>query len=152
MVPWSFVVLDRLPLNVHGKVDRKALPAPEAVSGRSYVAPRNELERRIAAAWREVLGLQQVGVHDNLFELGGSSLVIVKLHTRLEQDLGRALPIMDLFRNTTIDALARHLTREEGQEAGAAAQARARTEVRRESLERLSRTRARRQGRTKREE
>jgi acyl carrier protein len=106
MVPWTFVTLDGLPLTANGKVDRKALPAPAQPDGggTGYAAPRNELERAIAAVWREVLGLAQVGVHDNLFELGGSSLVVVKLHGRLEQELGRKLPMMELFRHTTIDA------------------------------------------------
>jgi acyl carrier protein len=110
------------------------------------MAPRNELERAIAAAWREVLGVQQVGVHDNLFELGGSSLLVVKLHGRLEKELGRKLPMMDLFRHTTIDALARHLAQEEPQRESGADQARARTQTRREALAQLQQNRNRRRG------
>ncbi len=74
------------------------------------MAPRNELERAIAAVWREVLELEQVGVHDNFFESGGSSLLIVKLHGRLNEALGTDVPILELFRHTTIDALARKLS------------------------------------------
>ncbi|HEY3566280.1 MAG TPA: phosphopantetheine-binding protein, partial [Thermoanaerobaculia bacterium] len=111
MVPWTFVMLDRLPVTANGKLDREALPAPgEAAAGEAYVAPRNELERSIAAVWREVLGLERVGVHDNFFESGGSSLLIVKLHGRLNEALGTEIPIMELFRHSTIDALARKLS------------------------------------------
>jgi acyl-coenzyme A synthetase/AMP-(fatty) acid ligase/aryl carrier-like protein len=146
MVPWTFVVLDSLPLTANGKVDRKALPAPKVASSEGYVAPRNELERVIAAAWKEILGLRQIGVHDNLFELGGSSLLVVKLHGRLEQELGRKLSVMDLFRHTTIDALARHLSQEEPQRESGADQARARTQTRREALSQLQQNRNRRRG------
>src|SRR5262249_5211161 len=68
-VPPSFVTLDRLPVTANGKLDRQALPAPgEAAGGEAYEAPRNELERSVAAVWREVLGVERVGVHDNFFE------------------------------------------------------------------------------------
>jgi surfactin family lipopeptide synthetase A len=115
MVPWSFVTLDRLPVTANGKLDRDALPAPGApgaapAAAEAYVAPRNELERAIAAVWREVLELERVGVHDNFFESGGSSLLIVKLHGRLNEALGTDVPILELFRHTTIDALARKLS------------------------------------------
>jgi hypothetical protein len=159
MVPWALVILPSLPLNANGKIDRGALPAPQAAGdGGRYVAPRNSLERTIAGGWREILGLERVGVHDNFFELGGSSLLAVKLHGRLIQALGgKDLSIMDLFRYPTVDALARHLAQGqtdpgERREVRAAGQARARTEIRRESLERLSKTRSRRRGQNEREE
>ncbi len=115
MVPWSFVLLDRLPVTANGKLDRKALPSPQAAAagapaGEDHVAPRNELERAIAEVWREVLHLDRVGVNDNFFESGGSSLLIVKLHGRLGEALGREIPILELFRHTTIEALARKLS------------------------------------------
>ncbi|HYG62676.1 MAG TPA: non-ribosomal peptide synthetase, partial [Thermoanaerobaculia bacterium] len=149
MVPSAFVALQSLPLTGNGKVDRKALPPPPLPEGggSGYTAPRNELERTIAAIWREVLGLQQVGVHDNLFELGGNSLVVIKLHGRLEQELERKLPIMELFRHTTIDALARALAGDAPQREGGAEQARTRTQTRRESLAQLNEARARRRTR-----
>src|SRR5436305_10178368 len=124
MVPWSFVMLDRLPVTANGKLDRQALPAPgEAAAGAAYVAPRNELERTIAAVWREVLEVERVGVHDNFFESGGSSLLIVKLHGRLKEALGTDLPILELFRHTTIDALARELSEAPPAAEGAPAEA-----------------------------
>ncbi|HYG61472.1 MAG TPA: amino acid adenylation domain-containing protein, partial [Thermoanaerobaculia bacterium] len=149
MVPWTFVEVEALPLTANGKVDRKALPAPQVTAGEGYVAPRNNLERAIATVWREVLGLARVGVHDNFFELGGSSLLVVKLHGRLKQALGnRNLSVMDLFRYSTVDALARYLAAGEARGESSAEQARARTRTRRESLQQLSEARSQRRGRT----
>ncbi|MFL6235266.1 MAG: amino acid adenylation domain-containing protein, partial [Thermoanaerobaculia bacterium] len=151
MVPWSFVTLDRLPVTANGKLDRGALPAPgEAAGGEAYVAPRNELERSIAAVWREVLGVERVGVHDNFFESGGSSLLIVKLHGRLNEALGTEIPILELFRHTTIDALARKLSEAPAVEEEAAApaaapraeEARERARSRQDSLRQLREARA----------
>ena len=149
MVPWSFVMLDRLPVTANGKLDRQALPAPgEAAAGAAYVAPRNELERTIAAVWREVLEVERVGVHDNFFESGGSSLLIVKLHGRLKEALGTDIPILELFRHTTIDALARELAAAPPAETVAPAeapqaeQARERARSRQDSLRQLRETRA----------
>ena len=149
MVPWSFVMLDRLPVTANGKLDRQALPAPgEAAAGEAFVAPRNELERAIAAVWREVLGLERVGVHDNFFESGGSSLLIVKLHGRLNEALGTDVPILELFRHTTIDALARKLSEAPPAEEAAAVEApqaeeaRERVRSRQDSLRQLRESRA----------
>jgi amino acid adenylation domain-containing protein len=160
MVPWSFVILDRLPVTANGKLDRQALPSPQTAAAlatagdeAAYVAPRNELERAIAEVWREVLQLERVGVHDNFFESGGSSLLIVKLHGRLHEALGREIPVMELFRHTTIDALARKLS--EAPPEGAAPAEEARTEQTRErarsrqdSLRQLREARAGRRGKT----
>ncbi|MEO6191373.1 MAG: amino acid adenylation domain-containing protein, partial [Thermoanaerobaculia bacterium] len=165
MVPWSFVILDRLPVTANGKLDRHALPSPREAAalaagagadaeGEAYVAPRSELERAIAEVWREVLQLERVGVHDNFFESGGSSLLIVKLHGRLHEALGREIPVMELFRHTTIDALARKLS-EAPPPAGAApteeartGQTRERARSRQDSLRQLREARAGRRGKT----
>jgi aryl carrier-like protein len=154
MVPWTFALLGSMPLTVNGKVDRaalSALPAPRTVAaaGTGFVAPRNELEREIGAVWREVLGLPRVGVHDNFFESGGSSLLIVKLHSRLKAALGADLPVTELFRHPTIDALARRLGEAPRAEAvqEKVAAARARTSGRREALQQMSQVRAKRRGR-----
>jgi amino acid adenylation domain-containing protein len=111
MVPAAFVVLDALPLTANGKLDRRALPAPDAAPRGPAVAPRTATEEAIAAVWREVLGLPAVGVKDSFFDLGGHSLLVVQVHRRLSAQFPE-LAIVDLFRYPTISALARLLTRE----------------------------------------
>ncbi|HEV7509092.1 MAG TPA: non-ribosomal peptide synthase/polyketide synthase [Thermoanaerobaculia bacterium] len=156
MVPWTFVRLDTLPLSANGKVDRKALPAPQVAvtPDAGFVAPRNDLERRIGTVWREVLDLPAVGVHDNFFESGGSSLRIVKLHSRLKAALEVEVAVTDLFRHPTIASLARHLAEQPRVEALEEAlqekveAGRARTRGRQEALRQMSQARASRRGRT----
>ncbi len=112
MVPTAWVVLQSLPLSPNGKVDRKALPAPgragQAGTAGS-VAPRNPAEERVAAVFREVLGLESVGVHDNFFELGGHSLLAVRTAFRLGEVFGAELPVAALFQVPTVAGLAAHL-------------------------------------------
>ena len=111
MVPSAWVFLDELPLTPNGKVDRRALPEPEGVGVGTveYLAPRSQMEQTIARIWCEVLGIERVGIHDGFFQLGGHSLQLMAVSTRLESDLGRRVPIADLFRFPTVDALARFL-------------------------------------------
>ena len=112
MVPAALVSLPALPRTVSGKVDPQALPAPrEAEAGLPAAgeAPRTGLEQSIAEIWREVLGVDQVGVEDNFFDRGGHSLLLIRVHSRLQKLLGREIPVVDLFNHPTIAALARHL-------------------------------------------
>jgi aryl carrier-like protein len=110
LVPSAFVFLPRLPRSSSGKVDRRALPEPPPeVDGMTPVAPRTELERTITGIWRDVLGLEEVGVDQNFFDLGGHSLRLVEVHSRLRKVLGRDVSIVDLFRFPTVAALARQL-------------------------------------------
>jgi len=111
MVPAAFVVLDALPLTANGKLDRRALPAPDAAARGPVVAPRTATEEAIAAAWREVLGLPAVGVEDSFFDLGGHSLLIVQVHRLLAAQFPE-LAVVDLFRYPTISALAQFLSKE----------------------------------------
>ena len=118
MTPAAFVVLEELPRTTSGKPDRRRLPAPDAARptlDAVYVAPRTKLEQEVAAVWREVLRLEKVGVQDNFFDLGGHSLLIVEAHLKLRDRLGREIPVVDLFSHPTIEALANHLGREEGE-------------------------------------
>jgi non-ribosomal peptide synthase protein (TIGR01720 family) len=119
MVPSAFLELAAIPVTPNGKVDRRALPEVQAERqlSESFVAPRSALESQIAAVWREVLGIQQVGIRDNFFDLGGHSLLLMKVHANLLETLGRELPIVALFEHPTIEALARHLDREQEQRA-----------------------------------
>jgi amino acid adenylation domain-containing protein len=109
MVPSAFVMLEALPLTQNGKLDRQALPAPDqsrAGAERGFVAPRSELERAIAAVWQEVLGLERVGIHDNFFDLGGHSLLVIRLHGKLRELLHVEPSIIDLFRYPTVSSQA----------------------------------------------
>ncbi|MCB0207971.1 MAG: amino acid adenylation domain-containing protein [Anaerolineae bacterium] len=114
MVPATFVMLDALPLTPSGKVDRRSLPTPmeRGQLDTAYVMPQTEAERRIAAVWQEVLHLDKVGIHDNFFDLGGHSLLIVQVYSRLQPFWGENLAMVDLFRYSTIQSLAEYLSRQ----------------------------------------
>ncbi|HSU14720.1 MAG TPA: amino acid adenylation domain-containing protein [Longimicrobium sp.] len=110
MVPAAWVPMDALPLNPNGKVDRLRLPAPgERERVQTETAPRTAAEQAIARVWREVLGVEHVGVDENFFEIGGHSLLLARLQERLNEEMGSALTFVDLFQFTTIAALAGHL-------------------------------------------
>ncbi len=106
MVPSAIMVLESLPLNPNGKVDRKALPEPDFVSTSHYEAPQGEVEEALARAWREVLGIAQVGRHDNFFELGGHSLAILQVQQKLQQALSVSLPLRLYFENPLLKDIA----------------------------------------------
>ncbi|HEY6351462.1 MAG TPA: amino acid adenylation domain-containing protein [Candidatus Angelobacter sp.] len=110
MMPKVFITLQELPRNSRGEVNRAALSAlgEERVTGQ-YVPPRTELEQMIAASWQEVLGLDQVGVHDNFFDRGGHSLLIMRLHQKLRAVLSLDIELLHLLQFPTIDSLSRFL-------------------------------------------
>jgi amino acid adenylation domain-containing protein len=150
MVPWAFVELPALPVTANGKLDRDALPAPREVRAErdgAYEAPRNDLERTISEVWREVLQLDRVGVRESFFEIGGSSLLMGRVQSRLSRAIGREVPFVDLFRHPTIESLARSLEGGAPDPEEKAEAARARTETRRESLRQLQQMRGQRRGR-----
>jgi amino acid adenylation domain-containing protein/non-ribosomal peptide synthase protein (TIGR01720 family) len=108
MVPAAFVALDALPLTANGKVDRKALPAPDQPgSQESYVAPRTREEEILATVWAQVLRLPRVGVNENFFELGGDSILSVQIAARARQ-AGLLLTTRQVFEHQTVAGLARH--------------------------------------------
>ena len=109
MVPASFIILDTLPLLPNGKLDRRALPAPEAVRPdlpQAFVAPRTSVEQSLAGVWSDLLGLPQIGVHDNFFDLGGHSLLTTQLISRVRELFKVELPLRQVFQQPTIAALA----------------------------------------------
>jgi thioesterase domain-containing protein/acyl carrier protein len=113
MVPSAFVMMDALPLNANGKVDRKALPAPDRddlLTRNPYVAPRNETELKLVRIWEEVIGVSPVGIEDDFFLLGGHSLIAVRLMARIEKEFGRKLPLSILIHTGTVKHFAEALT------------------------------------------
>ena len=128
MLPGAFVVLEALPLTPNGKIDRKALPAPDFASsaGASYVAPRSPLEEIIAGAFARVLGLARVGINDNFFEIGGHSLLVMKVVGQVREALRREVPVREVFEAPTVAELARRLASHSGE---ASAPALVRTDV-----------------------
>jgi amino acid adenylation domain-containing protein/non-ribosomal peptide synthase protein (TIGR01720 family) len=110
MVPGVIVELATLPLNANGKVDRKALPAPEAGGGRAYEPPQSGTEAELAAIWAEILGVERVGRHDNFFELGGHSILALRLQRFARERLSADLPLRAYFDSPNLAALAESLT------------------------------------------
>jgi amino acid adenylation domain-containing protein len=143
MVPSAFVALAALPLSPNGKVDRSALPAPALTRTDSgaNAQPRNQVERTIAEIWREALQLETIGIHDNFFDLGGHSLLAVHVHGRIQEQLGREFPMLELFRHPTISTLAEALS--EGQDTEAAIEEiRTRAQRQKEAMQRQQQLRA----------
>lgn len=120
MIPAAFVFLETLPLTANGKLDRRALPAPDrSQSNRSlhFVAPQTTTEREIAAIWQEVLGLEQIGITDNFFELGGHSLLATQVISRLRETYRTELSVRSLFENPTIAQLAEQIVEQQLEQA-----------------------------------
>jgi SagB-type dehydrogenase family enzyme len=113
MLPGAFVLLDALPLSANGKVDRSALPSPETNPSEQadpFVAPQSQIEQTIAALLREVLQLPQVGVNDNFFDLGGNSIHLVQVHSKLQTAFSTEIPLVEMFKHSTVRALAAYLS------------------------------------------
>jgi len=115
MAPEYFVEVDRIPVNENGKVDVSLLPPlpthrPVGVS--TYIEPRGSIQQVIAETWKEVLGREKIGTRDNIFDLGGNSLDMIKISSKLKEKLDRDIPVMALFTYPTIDLLERYLMEE----------------------------------------
>ncbi|MFT4095054.1 MAG: amino acid adenylation domain-containing protein [Niabella sp.] len=108
MIPSVFVVLQELPLTANGKVDHRKLPAPE-IEQQKYVAPKTEGEVLLAGIWSEIFDREQIGVYDDFFNLGGHSLMAIKVMTKIEEVAGIRLPIATLFETPTIKGLAKKI-------------------------------------------
>jgi amino acid adenylation domain-containing protein len=112
MVPAHLMLLERMPLTVNGKLDRQALPQPDAsLSQQAYRAPGSELEQRIAAIWAEILGVERVGLDDNFFELGGHSLLATRVISRVRQEQQLDASLKALFERPVLKAFAQGLER-----------------------------------------
>ena len=109
LIPSAFVVLQAMPLTANGTIDRAALLAPDEGAGKSVtgtVAPRDELEAQIINVWRSVLGVSRIGIRDSFFDLGGHSMLAVKMTAELKKAIGRTIPLMSLFEAQTIEQIA----------------------------------------------
>ncbi|WP_026061893.1 non-ribosomal peptide synthetase, partial [Rhodococcus rhodochrous] len=129
MVPASLMVLDALPLNTSGKLDRKALPEPVFSSTRIFREPRTPAERAVAEAFGEVLGVERVGLDDDFFELGGNSLVATQVVSRIGAALDTQVPVRVLFEASTVVGLATRLAKQIGTGARSPLVARPRPDV-----------------------
>ena len=104
--------LDSLPLTASGKVDRRALPAPDGSRpdlAEAYLAPRNRTEELLAKIWAEVLKLERIGIHDNFFDLGGHSLLATQVASRIREVFRIELPLRALFETPTVAGLSNHI-------------------------------------------
>jgi acyl-CoA synthetase (AMP-forming)/AMP-acid ligase II/2-polyprenyl-3-methyl-5-hydroxy-6-metoxy-1,4-benzoquinol methylase/acyl carrier protein len=111
LVPDALVVLEALPVNANGKVDRRALPAPVRAVDRPYLAPGTPVEEAVAEIWREVLGVDRVGVDARFFELGGHSLLATQVQSRIRQQLAVDLPLRSFFEHDSVAGLAAEIER-----------------------------------------
>ncbi|WP_062054967.1 hybrid non-ribosomal peptide synthetase/type I polyketide synthase, partial [Aquimarina longa] len=112
MIPAIWVELDHMPLTSNGKINKRSLPDPNmsSLSSQKYIAPRNDIEEKLAIIWQEVLDISQVGIHDNFFELGGHSLLATRLVSLIRRDLEIEITIKDVFTHVTIATLGLHLS------------------------------------------
>ncbi|MDZ8084257.1 MAG: amino acid adenylation domain-containing protein [Nostoc sp. DedQUE12b] len=116
MLPSAFVMLESLPLAPSGKVDRKALPKPDNLRPEletTYVKPRNEVEHLIVDTWQKILKVEKVGIQDNFFDLGGHSLNVLQVHSKLRELLKVDLAITDLFKYPTISSLSNYFSQKD---------------------------------------
>jgi acyl carrier protein len=111
MIPSYFVLLERIPLTSNGKVDRKALPAPGISTGEEYLAPGNEIEEQLVEIWSEVLNIEKeiIGVKDNFFDLGGNSLKVMQLNSKLKKIYERDMAAVKMFKYPTIRSFAGYI-------------------------------------------
>ncbi len=112
MIPAKFVLLEAFPLTSNGKLDRRALPAPETTVRRledSFEEPQSDLERNIARIWQDLLHLEKVGLHNNFFDLGGHSLLMFQVHKNLQERFNLDVTLVDLFTYPTVSSLAHYL-------------------------------------------
>jgi acyl carrier protein len=129
--------LKSLPLTANGKIDRRSLPVPDCLRpelAAAYVAPQTEIERAIATIWQEMLHLDRVGIHDNFFDLGGHSLLIVQLYSKLQGAFNRTISITDIFKYPTINSLAKYLNQDRNLQPAFDEQSQDRADLRRQLI------------------
>jgi natural product biosynthesis luciferase-like monooxygenase protein/amino acid adenylation domain-containing protein len=121
MVPAAIVPVAEMPLTANGKIDRSRLPAPDRIrlqQTEAYASPRSDIERQLAESWQQVLDVERVGIHDNFFDLGGNSFLLLQACSKLPHLLDRETGVIEFFRYPTIASLAHHLSNGQGQAPG----------------------------------
>ena len=119
MVPSFFKQLDRIPLTANGKVDRKALRSSgtSLEVGVKFTPPQSQIQIKIAGIWKELLQLEDVGIHDKFFDIGGTSMDVIKVNARVKKEFAREIPLIVMYKYTTVASLA-HFLEQDGMEAG----------------------------------
>ena len=157
MLPSEFLMLDQWPLTPNGKIDRLALlrraresresgAVARGAAAHGAVAPSTALERRLAALWSEILDRGEIGIHDNFFDLGGHSLLLLRLHRKVEELAGRPVQLTELFHHPTVYTLSRYLAAGEAKPAATFEHSTARAEKKRQA-QRRKKARSRARGR-----
>jgi acyl carrier protein len=123
MLPSAFVLLEALPLTASGKIDRRALPAPDSFNSQreleeSYVAPRTSVEEALVTIWAEILSVERVSVHDNFFHLGGHSLLATQLISRVRDSFQVELPLRTIFETATVSGMSVAILQRRAEEVG----------------------------------
>jgi amino acid adenylation domain-containing protein len=116
MIPSRFVLLDALPLNHSGKLDRQSLPAPDdsrSEFATCYIAPRTPIEQQLIDIWKDILGIQEIGIYDNFFELGGHSLLATRINARIRREIDIVLPLRDIFLHPTVESSALNILKQQ---------------------------------------
>ncbi len=118
MIPSNYIMLEEFPLTPNRKIDRKALPTPDKNRPEldNYVIPKTQIEQEIAQIWQEVLQVEKIGIHDNFFDLGGHSLLMVKVHSKLREKFSRDVSLVEMFRYPTISALVTYFSHTSNEE------------------------------------
>ena len=107
MIPDTFIEIESIPLTVNGKINKKALPPPEisSLQKQEFVGPRNPMEAQLVNIWENVLNVQRVGIHDNFFDLGGHSLLVIQVTSEIRKELHVELPVAIVFQYSTVAEL-----------------------------------------------
>jgi tyrocidine synthetase-3 len=116
MIPAYFAELDEIPLNANGKIDKKSLPEPGIIVEKDYIAPENDIERRLVDIWSEVLNIDKevIGINSSFFDLGGHSLKVLTLTAKIHKELGVEIPLMEIFKTPSIKRIARYIDKSAG--------------------------------------
>ncbi|MCP5054787.1 MAG: hypothetical protein GY940_46915, partial [bacterium] len=116
MIPSYFMPLEKIPLMANDKIDRKALPAPGIKAGAGHISPSGDREKQLVAIWSEVLAVDKnvIGIHSNFFDLGGTSLVIIRLNKRVQDAFGKKIPVIKMFEYPSISSFLQYLDEMEG--------------------------------------